>query len=100
PSGRSIQALGVAPDLVVEQPRRDPVQATEEEEEERPSRSEADLRGSLDNDSVSEDEREIILDELARAEEVAQLREEDYQLAYAIDILRGLNVLSPTQAAE
>ena len=28
-----------------------------------------------------------------RAEEAAALREEDYQLAYAIDILKGLNAL-------
>ncbi len=50
PSGRSIQALGVSPDIIVEQPRRDP-NANEEEEAERNSRSEADLRGSLNNDS-------------------------------------------------
>ncbi|MEM1372304.1 MAG: S41 family peptidase, partial [Pseudomonadota bacterium] len=52
PSGRSIQALGVSPDIVVEQPRR---LAEEESEEDTPrTRSEADLRGSLGNDSLSE----------------------------------------------
>ena len=29
----------------------------------------------------------------ARAEAAALLREEDYQLAYAVDILKGLNAL-------
>ena len=33
-------------------------------------------------------------EERARVEEVAQLREEDYQLAYALDILRGLTALN------
>ena len=98
PSGRSIQALGVSPDIVVQQPRVDPIEVTEEEDEAAPgfpSRSEADLRGSLDNDSVSEDERKIILEEQQKAENAAKLREEDYQLAYAIDILKGLTALVP-----
>jgi len=94
PSGRSIQALGISPDIIVEQPRR-PVAAEEGEEEERRDRSEASLRGSLDNDSLSEDERRLIEEERAAAEAAADLREEDYQLAYAIDILKGLQALGP-----
>ncbi|MEM7731792.1 MAG: S41 family peptidase [Pseudomonadota bacterium] len=92
PSGRSIQALGVSPDIFVEQPR--PAATEDEEEDDRPGRSEADLRGSLDNDSLSEEELRVIEEDLQRAEEVAELREEDYQLAYAIDILKGLNALN------
>ncbi|MEO0370259.1 MAG: S41 family peptidase [Pseudomonadota bacterium] len=92
PSGRSIQALGVSPDIFVEQPR--PSATEDEEEDDRPGRSEADLRGSLDNDSLSEEELRVIEEDLKRAEEVADLREEDYQLAYAIDILKGLNALN------
>jgi carboxyl-terminal processing protease len=95
PSGRSIQALGVSPDIVVVQPPRRPEAETEEEATNRPSRSEADLRGSLSNDSVSEDERRIIDEDRQKAEDAAQLREEDYQLAYAIDILKGLSALAP-----
>ena len=95
PSGRSIQALGVSPDIVVVQPLRRPDAEVDEEAENRPSRSEADLRGSLSNDSISEDERRIIEEDRLKAEEAAQLREDDYQLAYAIDILRGLSALSP-----
>ncbi|TCO73601.1 S41 family peptidase [Rhodovulum euryhalinum] len=98
PSGRSIQALGVAPDIVVEQPPRPPAATTEEAEETSAAaraRSEADLRGALGNDSMTEDERKQAEEELQRAEAAAKLREEDYQLAYAIDILKGLSALGP-----
>ncbi len=90
PSGRSIQSLGIQPDIIVEQPRNRNVA---EEEESPQRRSEADLRGALDNDSLSEDERRQIEEDASRAEATAALREEDYQLAYAIDILRGLSAL-------
>ncbi len=93
PSGRSIQALGISPDIIVEQPRRAPVDPDAEEEETPRFRSEADLRGSLGNDSLSDDEIRQIEEDRARAEAAAQLREDDYQLAYAIDILKGLNAL-------
>ncbi len=97
PSGRSIQALGVSPDIVVEQPRR-PVPTDEEDEEAAArTRSEADLRGRLNNDSLSEDEIRQIEEDRTKAEQAAELREEDYQLAYAIDILTGLNALGPTE---
>ncbi|SLN28570.1 putative CtpA-like serine protease [Pseudoruegeria aquimaris] len=98
PSGRSIQALGVAPDIIVEQPRRRPEPEEDEPRSEADfSRSEADLRGSLKNDSISEDERKQLEEEERKVEETAKLREEDYQLAYAIDILKGLSALGPAQ---
>jgi carboxyl-terminal processing protease len=102
PSGRSIQALGVAPDIIVEQPRRDPeAEAAAAAEEEagttRPGRSEADLRGSLSNEDVSDDELRQLEEEEARAEATAALREQDYQLAYAIDILSGLSVFAAVE---
>ena len=92
PSGRSIQALGVSPDIVVEQPRRN--MNEDESASSRSGRSEADLRGSLDNDSLSEDEVRQIEEDRAEAERAAKLREDDYQLAYAIDLLKGLTALS------
>ena len=92
PSGRSIQNLGVTPDIIVEQPRR---RANDEEETGFQFRSESDLRGSLSNDSLSEDEIQQIEEDRAKAEETAKLRNADYQLAYAIDILTGLNALGP-----
>ena len=95
PSGRSIQALGVSPDIVVEQPPRKPDAATEEDEDTRQRRTEADLRGSLGNDSLTEDERRQIEAERTAADEAAKLRERDFQLAYAIDILKGLSAIRP-----
>ncbi|MEM7752093.1 MAG: S41 family peptidase [Pseudomonadota bacterium] len=96
PSGRSIQALGVSPDIIVEQPPRR--EEEEEEENARSGRSEADLRGSLSSD-LSEEERRLIEEDRERAEAAADLRDEDYQLAYAIDILKGLSALGPEYAA-
>ncbi len=94
PSGRSIQALGVSPDILVEQPLRQPA-ATEEDEAEGPRRrSEADLRGSLNNDSLTEDEIRQIEEERAAAEEAAKLREDDFQLSYAVDLLKGLSTIA------
>ena len=96
PSGRSIQALGVSPNIIVEQPRRAPKDA-EPEEEQKKMRSEADLRGSLDNDSISEVERIQIEAERTAAEEAAKLRKDDFQLAYAIDLLKGLSAIQPAK---
>jgi carboxyl-terminal processing protease len=93
PSGRSIQSLGISPDIIVEQPRRDPNAEVVEEEDAGFTRSEADLRGALDNDSLTDDEIEQIQADRLRAEDAAALRVEDYQMAYAIDILKGLQVL-------
>jgi carboxyl-terminal processing protease len=97
PSGRSIQALGVAPDIVVNQPPVDPtVEGTEAAaaEEAANARTEASLRGVLSNDSMTEDERRLLEEERAKAEETAKLRDEDYQLAYAVDIITGLNAIA------
>ena len=87
----------MSPDIIVEQPPRR--EETEEETPQRGARSEADLRGSLGNDSLSEDERRQIEADRAKAEAAADLREEDYQLAYAIDILKGISALGPEYAA-
>jgi len=96
PSGRSIQGLGVSPDIIVEQPRRAP--AADEDETKRPTaRSEADLRDSISNDSYTEEERRQIEEDRASAEEAAKLRESDAQLAYAIDVLKGLSALAPKE---
>ncbi len=93
PSGRSIQSLGIQPDIIVEQPRPKPA---DEEDADKPRSaskflsSEADLRGALNNDSISEEERKQIEAEAEQVAATAKLREEDYQLAYAVDILKGL----------
>jgi carboxyl-terminal processing protease len=95
PSGRSIQALGVSPDIIVAQPPTKPESEDEDEATTRRTRSEADLRGSLNNDSLTDDQIKQIEADREKAEKAAELREEDYQLAYAIDILKGLSALGP-----
>ncbi len=94
PSGRSIQGLGVSPDIIVEQPQQNPDKDAVDAK--RPAfRSEADLRDALSNDSYTEEERRQIEEERAKAEEAAKLREDDAQLAYAVDLLKGLSALAP-----
>jgi carboxyl-terminal processing protease len=74
PSGTSIQATGIEPDIEVQQSRVEVIdQGT--------SRREADLRGRLDNDQVESE---------ATQEESADGEGADYQLARAIDLLRGV----------
>ncbi|MEJ6709520.1 MAG: S41 family peptidase [Amylibacter sp.] len=90
PSGRSIQALGVSPDILVEQRPKIEVAA---EEDARQQRFEADLRGSLSNDSLTEDQRAQLEKERTDAKKAAELRNDDAQLAYALDVLKGLAVL-------
>ena len=98
PSGRSIQALGISPDIVVNQPAVEP--PVEGADEKGPAsavgdRTEASLRGAISNDSMTDDEKRLYEEELARAEESAKLRDDDYQLAYAVDILKGLTAIAP-----
>jgi carboxyl-terminal processing protease len=98
PSGRSIQALGISPDIVVNQPVPPPVDPNATEDEKSTAvqpRSEASLRGAITNDSMTDEEKRLYEEELARAEESAKLRDEDYQLAYAVDILKGLTAIAP-----
>ena len=99
PSGRSIQALGIAPDIVVPQPPVAPETEAGKAEEAGNDRSEADLRGVLSNDSMTEDEKKQAEEERVKAEEAAKMRLEDFQLAYAIDIIKGLAVTGQAFAA-
>ena len=87
PSGRSIQSLGIEPDILVEERKINGA----EDDTRRRTRSEADLRGSLTNE-LSEDERKQLEEERARHEATALLRREDFQLAYALDLLAGLAI--------
>ena len=78
PSGRSIQAHGIDPDIEVEQARLEPLDAGT-------SRREEDLRGALSNESSEADNGDQ--DGAAGEEEF-----EDYQLSRAIDLLQGLSL--------
>jgi len=88
PSGRSIQAKGIAPDIEVKQ-------ATVELREQGDIRREADLRGALDNGDGEDPAGETESAEPQTEEEAAaaQLRE-DYQLSRAVDLLRGLQLFT------
>ena len=77
PSGRSIQAKGIKPDIVIEQARVEPIKS-------RPRRREADLRGALSNDASTRD------DKTAAEEEANTEAPQDYQLSRAVDLLQGL----------
>ena len=91
PSGRSIQSLCVSPDILVEQR----IRSDEDSDEARTfQRFEADLENSLSNDSLTDDERKFLEDERKKQEETAKMRNDDYQLSYALDVLKGLATLS------
>ena len=83
PSGRSIQAKGIDPDIVVEPARLEPLKTPDR-------RRESDLRGALTGEQ--EGAAPAAKDE-ADAEEGAQKEVvEDYQLTRALDLLRGISL--------
>ena len=90
PSGRSIQALGVVPDIIVEQLPR----LNKEKEEDEPSNriTEADLRGALLNDRLSDEEKELLAKEKKIQLKKIQRRKTDNQLSFALDVISGLNI--------
>ena len=87
PSGRSIQAQGIDPDIVVEAAR---IEATPQG----PQRREADLRGALRNPQSGPQTGEPAPAPApgapAENEERQQEATQDYQLSRAFDLLRGL----------
>ncbi len=95
PSGRSIQAVGIEPDIVVQQARIEAI--------DQPKRSrEADLRGALDKSrEESKDESgdgKDADDKGASSEDAKKAQEEataaDYQLLRALDLVRGLSLFA------
>ncbi|MBI1216981.1 MAG: PDZ domain-containing protein [Rhodobacteraceae bacterium] len=96
PSGRSIQALGISPDIVVPQETAKPLDAAQQSNQ---STSEADLKGILSNDSMTDAEKKQYEAEQKAAADAAKLRDSDFQLAYAVDLLHGLSVVNTAAAA-
>jgi carboxyl-terminal processing protease len=84
PSGRSIQALGIDPDIVVEQATLEQAAATA------PGRREADLRGALANPNEENGVSTETPENGEAAHALSEAAEQDYQLARAVDLLRGL----------
>jgi len=90
PSGRAIQAKGVEPDIEVKQAKLEEIAQT------RPRRSEADLRGALDTDKPEDADKKTDDAELSSTDDNNK-KEADYQLSRAVDLIRGLAIMS-TQA--
>jgi carboxyl-terminal processing protease len=82
PAGTSIQAKGIVPDIDVQQSRVEVI-------EQGGSRREADLRGRLENEQSNE-QSDVISDDVSADGEPPADDAEDYQLARALDLLRGV----------
>ena len=91
PSGRSIQAKGIDPDIVIEQSKVEPINKGTR-------RSEADLRGALSNDSPGDEAKKDAAkkkDETAKKDDKdAKPKVSDYQLDRAVALLRGIALFS------
>ena len=99
PSGRSIQAEGITPDIIVEQAK------IEDLENQRKRPRESDLKGALGNDNDSrivkikeamEQEKADNKDKSDKNKKSDNDKEEkkprDYQLERAVDLLRGITL--------
>jgi len=88
PSGRSIQASGIEPDIIIENIR---VDSTEEHSS--AQIKESDLTGHLDNGSKESDEKSK-KDKAKKKEKNNEpsLAETDYQLYEALNVLKGLAI--------
>ncbi len=86
PSGKSIQEVGIVPDIIVPQARVESIEAETR-------RSEASLSGALRNEDegISEEEK----DANSRRDEAEQLAVDDYQLSRALDMIRGISLFGP-----
>lgn len=88
PSGRSIQAQGISPDIVVERAKVTAVKS-------RSGITEADLKGHLDNASGGEERNAK-----QRAQEVStQLLEDDNQMFEALNLLKALHLFGQAGTA-
>ncbi len=96
PSGRSIQALGISPDIVVPQEQAKVLDASKQDNQQT---SESQLKGILSNDSMTDAEKKQYIAEQKAAADEAKLRDSDFQLAYAVDLLKGLAVANATATA-
>jgi len=94
PSGRSIQAMGVSPDIIVEPQPPVSKEDLEEMKQGRERLKEIDLRGALSNENLTDDEKNLIEIERERREIIAERRRNDFQLAHALDLIKGLSKMS------
>ena len=85
PNGRSIQAEGIVPDIVVERAEVKSVESARRTKE-------SDLQGSLSGGDPVDTE--------AESESLTELRNSDNQLYEALTLLRGINLLRPNTVPE
>lgn len=85
PSGRSIQAVGIEPDIRIEQAKIETVDG-------RQYSREADLRGSLENTDDNADERKAKADKEQENKKEGKTADkpQDYQLVRALDLIAGI----------
>ena len=88
PAGRSIQAKGISPDIMVEQELPD-----ELKDKKIKPRGEANLRGHLKNEKTEKEKEE----ESGSSSYVPADKEKDQQLQYAMNLLRGIKVNEATK---
>ena len=95
PSGRSIQKIGIEPDIVVEQAR---IEAIDKNHRQR----EADLRGALSNGQPSgqpkrqkseQSENSARNQGSGEGQKEKEQSRQDFQLQRALDLLRGFSIL-------
>jgi carboxyl-terminal processing protease len=86
PSGRSIQAEGIAPDIVLEH-----LQVAAKEDNGFKPLKEADLTGHLENGKAKKKTGEM----LPPKGDMLALASEDYPVYEALNMLKGLNLLAP-----
>jgi len=89
PSGHSIQATGIVPDITVDrgQVTRIPDSLV--------SYREADLAGHLENASPEDGEEAAVIAAETQPHEPPEVIVRDYQLNEAINVLKGLNIVRP-----
>jgi len=92
PSGRSIQAEGVEPDVVV---KEENPSESKEKAEEKDVMSEASLHGHLKNEGEAANGRQ---EELGSSSYVNPDKAKDTQLIYALDLLHGVDSMSSDAA--
>ncbi len=87
PSGRSIQAEGIEPDIIVERAK------IEEVEDGYERAREADLQGALDKGENDEGISQKLIDRFTKSDDQKEDKEDedDYQLLRAIDLVRGIS---------
>jgi carboxyl-terminal processing protease len=88
PSGRSIQAEGIGPDITIR-----PVKVTKAEGQPGESLAEADLQGALQGDERPVETPEQIEAKKKESEAQQQLAEQDYALYEALNLLKGMIIV-------